>query len=99
MRFLSPASRKSWKRRNSSTNAGITDQESVSSSRRPTTPFYNTSQFTLRDLTARASQQSLRADFEAYLDGYSPNVQDILDKFEFRNQTQPPHQRATLSAS
>ena len=48
--------------------------------------FYNTSRFTLRDLKARASQQQLKADFEAYLDGFSPNVQDILDKFEFRNQ-------------
>jgi type I restriction enzyme M protein len=48
--------------------------------------FYNTSKFTLRDLKARASQQQLKADFEAYLDGFSPNVQDILDKFEFRNQ-------------
>ena len=48
--------------------------------------FYNTSKFTLRDLRARASQQQLRADFQAYLDGFSPNVQDILEKFEFRNQ-------------
>src|SRR5450830_1429540 len=48
--------------------------------------FYNTSKFTLRDLKARASQQKLKADFEAYLDGFSPNVQDILEKFEFRNQ-------------
>ena len=48
--------------------------------------FYNTSKFTLRDLKARASQQQLRSDFEAYLDGFSPNVQDILEKFEFRNQ-------------
>ena len=48
--------------------------------------FYNTSKFTLRDLKSRASQQQLRADFEAYLDGFSPNVQDILDNFEFRNQ-------------
>ena len=48
--------------------------------------FYNTSRFTLRDLKARASQQQLKADFEAYLDGFSPNVQDILEKFEFRNQ-------------
>ena len=48
--------------------------------------FYNTSKFTLRDLRARASQQQLKADFEAYLDGFSPNVQDILEKFEFRNQ-------------
>lgn len=48
--------------------------------------FYNTSPFTLRDLRGRASQQQLKADFEAYLDGFSPNVQDILEKFEFRNQ-------------
>ncbi|MBN1437857.1 MAG: SAM-dependent DNA methyltransferase [Anaerolineales bacterium] len=48
--------------------------------------FYNTSKFTLRDLKARASQQQLRADFEAYLGGFSPNVQEILENFEFRNQ-------------
>jgi type I restriction enzyme M protein len=48
--------------------------------------FYNTSAFTLRDLRSRASQQQLKADFEAYLDGYSPNVQEIIDNFEFRNQ-------------
>ncbi len=48
--------------------------------------FYNTSPFTLRDLRHRASQQRLRADFEAYLDGFSPNVQEILENFEFRNQ-------------
>ena len=48
--------------------------------------FYNTSKFTLRDLRARANQQQLRADFEAYLDGFSPNVQEILENFEFGNQ-------------
>jgi type I restriction enzyme M protein len=47
---------------------------------------YNTSKFTLRDLRSRTSQQQLRLDFEAYLDGFSPNVQEILDAFEFRNQ-------------
>jgi len=48
--------------------------------------FYNTSKFTLRDLRARSSQQQLRDDFHAYLDGFSPNVQEILENFEFRNQ-------------
>ena len=48
--------------------------------------FYNTSKFTLHDLRARASRQQLRADFEDYLDGFSPGVQDILENFEFRNQ-------------
>jgi len=48
--------------------------------------FYNASPFTLRDLRARSKAQQLKADFEAYLDGFSANVQEILDKFEFRNQ-------------
>jgi type I restriction enzyme M protein len=48
--------------------------------------FYNTSPFTLRDLRSRAKQQQLKADFEAYLNGFSPNMQEILEKFKFRNQ-------------
>ncbi|MCB2188754.1 MAG: type I restriction-modification system subunit M [Deltaproteobacteria bacterium] len=48
--------------------------------------FYNVSPFTLRDLKNRAKLQQLKADFEAYLDGFSANVQEILDKFKFRNQ-------------
>lgn len=48
--------------------------------------FYNTSKFTLRDLKSRASQQQLLADFEDYLNGFSQNVQDILENFKFRNQ-------------
>src|SRR5436305_8955414 len=46
---------------------------------------YNTSKFTLRALRSRTSQQQLRLDFEAYLDGFSPNVQELPDAFEFRN--------------
>ncbi len=48
--------------------------------------FYNTSSFLLRDLTHRGKQQQLRTDFEAYLDGFSPNVQEVLEKFKFRHQ-------------
>lgn len=48
--------------------------------------FCNASPFCLRDLTRRPTPQKLKADFEAYLDGFSPNVQEILDKFKFRNQ-------------
>lgn len=48
--------------------------------------FCNASPFRLRDLTSRAKKQTLKADFIAYLDGFSPNVQVILDKFKFRNQ-------------
>lgn len=48
--------------------------------------FCNSSPFRLRDLTSRATPQKLKMDFEAYLDGFSPNVQEILEKFKFRNQ-------------
>ena len=48
--------------------------------------FCNASPFRLRDLTSRAKKQTLKTDFEAYLDGFSPNVQEVLEKFKFRNQ-------------
>ncbi len=47
--------------------------------------FYNTSKFTLATLKARAGRQRLADDFSAYLDGFSRNVQDIINNFEFRN--------------
>src|SRR5689334_14649389 len=46
--------------------------------------FWNASPFTLRDLRGRSSQTRLQQDFEAYLDGFSPNVQRIIDNFEVR---------------
>ena len=65
--------------------AGITNQDQALRQASGES-FYNTSSFRLRDLTSRAHQQQFQADFEAYLDGFSPNVQEVLDKFEFRNQ-------------
>jgi len=50
--------------------------------------FYNTSEFTLTKLKSSASGQRLRDNFIAYLDGFSPNVQEILTKFKFRDQIQ-----------
>ena len=65
--------------------AGITNQDQALR-QASGEAFYNTSSFRLRDLTSIGQQQRLRANFEAYLDGFSPNVQEVLDKFEFRNQ-------------
>lgn len=65
--------------------AGITNQDAALR-QAAGQAFYNTSHFGLRDLRNRASQSQLKADFEAFLDGFSPNVQEILDNFEFRNQ-------------
>ena len=65
--------------------AGIVEQEATLR-QAAGQAFYNTSKFTLRDLRSRGSRERLEADFLDYLDGYSRNVQDILDSFEFRNQ-------------
>ena len=67
--------------------AGVTNQDAALR-QAAGQAFHNTSKFTLRDLRAQPKQQQLRADFVDYLDGFSPNVQDILDNFEFRNQIQ-----------
>ena len=66
-------------------DAGITNQDAALR-QASGEAFYNTSRFRLRDLTSIGQQQRLRANFEAYLDGFSPNIQEVLDKFKFRNQ-------------
>ena len=66
-------------------DAGLTNQDAALR-QASGEAFYNTSPFRLRDLTSRAKKQQLRADFEAYLDGFSPNVQEVLEKFKFQNQ-------------
>ena len=66
-------------------DAGITNQDRALR-QASGEAFYNTSPFRLRDLASRGRQQQLRSDFEAYLDSFSPNVQEVLEKFKFRNQ-------------
>ena len=66
-------------------DAGITNQDRALR-QASGEAFYNTSPFRLRDLASRGRQQQLRADFEAYLDGFSPNIEEVLEKFRFRNQ-------------
>lgn len=48
--------------------------------------FVNKSDFTLTDLKSRTNQQQLKKDFIHYLDGFSQNVQEILNKFHIRNE-------------
>jgi type I restriction enzyme M protein len=46
--------------------------------------FYNTSRFTLKSLLGNHSQ--LEANLKNYLDGFSDNVKEIIEKFDLRNQ-------------
>ncbi len=50
--------------------------------------FYNTSEWTLQRLhdTATNSQQMLQANFEDYLNGFSANVKEIIEKFKLKSQ-------------
>lgn len=50
--------------------------------------FYNTSEWTLQRLhsTATNNQQILLANFEDYLEGFSPNVKEIISKFKLKSQ-------------
>ena len=50
--------------------------------------FYNTSKWTLQKIkdTATNSSQILEGNFEDYLNGFSPNVKEIIEKFKLRSQ-------------
>lgn len=52
--------------------------------------FYNTSTWTMEKLrgTATNSQQKLVANFEEYLNGFSSNVKEIIEKFKLSSQIQ-----------
>jgi type I restriction enzyme M protein len=48
--------------------------------------FHNRSPFTLRQLLARPNEETQKADFEAYLDGFSENVREVIVRFKFREE-------------
>lgn len=47
-------------------------------------PFWNTSKFTFESLLN--DSDNIDSNLEVYLDGFSPNVQEIISKFKLRNQ-------------
>lgn len=66
---------------------GITDQD-MALTTITKQAFSNSSKFNLRDLLASTSQQQLKINFIDYLDGFSKNIQEIIEKFEFRHQVE-----------
>lgn len=49
-------------------------------------PFYNISNFNLKDLRHETNRQNLKKNFEEYLNGFSDNIKEILEKFDFSSQ-------------
>ncbi|HEV8711682.1 MAG TPA: class I SAM-dependent DNA methyltransferase [Candidatus Binatia bacterium] len=81
--LLEPTKEEVLKRKKLLDEAGIVNQE-VALRTASRQAFYNTSEFTLRRLLD--SPKQLRANFTDYLDGFSTNVGEIIEKFDFRNQ-------------
>lgn len=69
-------------------DAGLADHDPEGLKEASGYVFYNTSPWTLKKLveTAANNQQILEANFKAYLDGFSDNVKEIIDKFKLRSQ-------------
>lgn len=69
-------------------DAGLTDHDPVGLMDASNYVFYNTSPYTLQKLVDTASNkpQILLANVKAYLDGFSDNVKEIVDKFKLRAQ-------------
>lgn len=49
-------------------------------------PFCNISRFTMKSLRGEVSPTRLKQNFLEYLDGFSRDVQDIIDKFKLKQQ-------------
>ena len=82
---LEPTKEKVLKMKEHLDAAGITEQDEALCSVAGEA-FCNSSPYTLSDLKSRTNQQQLKSDFILYLNGFSQNVQDIIKRFEFRNQ-------------
>ncbi|MDQ8184082.1 class I SAM-dependent DNA methyltransferase [Pelagicoccus sp. SDUM812002] len=69
-------------------DAGFTDLDPEGLREASGYVFYNTSDWTLKKLVSTASNkaQILEANFKAYLDGFSDNVKEIIDRFKLREQ-------------
>ena len=65
-------------------DAGMSDLDPIGLRDASGYVFYNTSRFTLKTLLGNHSQ--LEANLKNYLDGFSDNVKEIIDKFDLRNQ-------------
>ncbi len=68
--------------------AGFTTLDAIALQQASGYVFYNTSDWTLKKLvkTATNNRQILDANFNAYLDGFSDNVKEIISKFDLRSQ-------------
>lgn len=61
-------------------------------------PYYNVSLFTMKSIRGENNSQRLLQNFTAYLDGFSSDVQDIINKFDLRHHAEKLHEANRLGA-
>lgn len=61
-------------------------------------PYYNVSPFTMKSIRGENNSQRLLQNFTAYLDGFSSDVQDIINKFDLRHHAEKLHEANRLGA-
>lgn len=61
-------------------------------------PFYNTSQFTLKTLINETDPNRLKLNFKEYINGYSEDVLDILNKFHMGQHIDNLHEVGRLGS-
>jgi len=83
--LLEPTKEAVLKQKEQLDKQGITNQSPVMTAITKF-PFFNTSRFTMKSLTSETNPARLKMNFLEYLDGYSKDVQDIIDKFKLKQQ-------------
>lgn len=83
--LLEPTKEKMLKRKEMLDKNHITNQEQLLCIETGY-PFYNTSKFTMKTLTSEIDPKRLHMNFIEYLNGYSADVLDIIEKFKLRQQ-------------
>ncbi len=83
--LLEPTKDKVLKRKEQLDKFGVTNQDQTLCMASGF-PFYNTSKFTLKSLTNETDPQRLKLNFIDYINGYSNDVLEIIEKFHLRQQ-------------
>lgn len=81
--LLEPTKKKVLEKKAQCEKLGLTDMD-VFLTKETGYPFYNTSIFTLRSLRNETDPVRLKMNMIDYFNGYSRDVQDIIDKFHLR---------------
>lgn len=83
--LLEPTKQKVLERKEQLDRIGVTNQAPVLC-QVSGYPFYNTSNFTLKSVINETDPQRLKSNFIDYINGYSDEVLEIIDKFHLRQQ-------------